>query len=611
MFGGGIILLKRVIEFFRVLGELRYLIPVMRYKFPDPDDPASLAHTFQDTTNRFAERPFLYFEDEMWTYADTNKAANILATYLTSTGVKHGDRIVLFMENRPSFVISLLALNKIGAIAVLINTSLTGDPLIHCINSSDSIKCIVGAEQADALEDVLDQINITKQEDFLWSKDTDQYSLPDWAIDLQAQLDNSNDKNLDETNSVKAKDVACYIFTSGTTGVPKAAICPNQKLIAASINIKMAGYRINEKDCMHNSLPLYHSTGLMLGLCAVVQAGASTFIKRKFSATSFWDEVQKYNTTALVYIGELCRYLANSEPRQAEQNNPLKVMVGNGLRPDVWDTFKDRFQVNRIVEIYGASEGNALFMNLLNKNKTIGMTNADVALIEYDVAEDEVLKTDDGFCKRILNHDPGLLIVRIGPNAVFNGYTDAQATEKKILRNVFDEGDAWFNTGDLIKTVDVGYSLGKTHYQFVDRIGDTFRWKSENVSTNEVGEILNGYKDVNMSNVYGVQIPGCEGRAGMAAFSLEDAENFDWQAFSDYVENSLPKYARPLFIRIIQEMDTTGTFKLKKNDLRNEAFDIGKVSDPIYCQTNLLDSVKRNPKIAIEICSKFKEFNSA
>ena len=577
------ILLERVIEFFRVLGELRYLIPVMRYKFPDPEDPASLAHTFQDTTNRFAERPFLYFEDEMWTYADTNKAANILATYLTSTGVKHGDRIVLFMENRPSFVISLLALNKIGAIAVLINTSLTGDPLIHCINSSDSIKCIVGAEQADALEDVLDQINITKQEDFLWSKDTDQYSLPDWAIDLQAQLDNSNDKNLDETNSVKAKDVACYIFTSGTTGVPKAAICPNQKLIAASINIKMAGYRINEKDCMHNSLPLYHSTGLMLGLCAVVQAGASTFIKRKFSATSFWDEVQKYNTTALVYIGELCRYLANSEPRQAEQNNPLEVMVGNGLRPDVWDTFKDRFQVNRIVEIYGASEGNALFMNLLNKNKTIGMTNADVALIEYDVAEDEVLKTDDGFCKRILNHDPGLLIVRIGPNAVFNGYTDAQATEKKILRNVFDEGDAWFNTGDLIKTVDVGYSLGKTHYQFVDRIGDTFRWKSENVSTNEVGEILNGYKDVNMSNVYGVQIPGCEGRAGMAAFSLDDAESFDWQAFSDYVENSLPKYARPLFIRIIQEMDTTGTFKLKKNDLRNEAFDIGKVSDPIYC----------------------------
>ena len=429
----------------------------------------------------------------------------------------------------------------------------------------------------------MDQINITKQEDFLWAEDTAEYSLPGWAIDLKAQLDLSNDQNLEETNSVKAKDVACYIFTSGTTGVPKAAICPNQKLMAASINIKMAGYRIDETDCMHNSLPLYHSTGLMLGLCAVIQAGASTFIKRKFSASSFWDEVQQYNTTALVYIGELCRYLANTEPTQAEQNNPLKVMVGNGLRPDVWDIFKDRFGVDRIVEIYGASEGNALFMNLLNKDKTIGMTNAQVALIEYDVAEDKIIKNEDGTCKKITNHDPGLLIVFISPNSVFNGYTDAQATEKKILRDVFEEGDAWFNTGDLIKTVDVGYSLGKVHYQFVDRIGDTFRWRSENVSTNEVGEILNGYKDVNMSNVYGVQVPGCEGRAGMAAFSLEDFGSFDWQEFSQYVESNLPKYARPVFIRIIQEMDTTGTFKLKKNDLRDEAFDLSKVSDKVYC----------------------------
>ena len=574
---------NKVIEFFRVVGELRYLIPVMRYKFPDPEDSGSLAHLFQDTTEKFSERPFLYFEDEMWTYGHTNKAANSMARYLVSTGVKHGDRVVLFMENRPSFLISLLALNKIGAIAVLINTSLTGDPLIHCINSSDAVKCIFGAERASPLEDVLNQINITKQEDFLWAQDTAQYSLPDWAIDLKAQLDLSDDDNLEETNSVRVKDVACYIFTSGTTGVPKAAICPNQKLMAASVNIKIAGYRINETDCMHNSLPLYHSTGLMLGICAVIQAGASTFIKRKFSASSFWNEVQKYNTTALVYIGELCRYLANTEPTPAEQNNPLKVMVGNGLRPDVWDIFKERFGVDRIVEIYGASEGNALFMNLLNKDKTIGMTNAQVALIEYDVAEDKIIKNEDGTCKKITNHDPGLLIVFISPNSVFNGYTDAQATEKKILRDVFEKGDAWFNTGDLIKTVDVGYALGKTHYQFVDRVGDTFRWKSENVSTNEVGEILNGFKDVNMSNVYGVEIPGCEGRAGMAAFSLDDASSFDWQGFSNHVENSLPKYARPLFIRIIQEMDTTGTFKLKKNDLRNEAFNIDKVSDQIYC----------------------------
>ena len=576
-------LFKRIAEFFRVLGELKYMIPVLRYQWPGPEDSASLSHTFQETTEKFGERPFIYFEDETWTYSQANKAANSFAKYLLKTGVKHGDRVVLFMENRPYYVISLLALNKIGAIGVLINTSLTGDPLIHCINSSDSTKCIFGAERAEPLGEVLDQINITKKEDFLWVEDTKDYSLPEWAIDLKNSLDFNDDQNLEETNLIKAKDTACYIFTSGTTGVPKAAILPNAKLIAASVNITMAGYRIDENDCMYNCLPLYHSTGLMLGLCAAINVGAASFIKRKFSASSFWAEAHKHNTTAFVYIGELCRYLTNQEPSEIEKNNPITRMVGNGLRPDVWDTFKQRFDVERIIEIYGASEGNALFMNLFNKDKTIGMTSADVALIEYDVAEDEIIKNEDGFCTKILTHDPGLLIIEIGPNAVFNGYTDKEASEKKILRNVFEEGDAWFNTGDLIKTVDVGFALGKDHYQFVDRVGDTFRWKSENVSTNEVGEILNGYLDVNMSNVYGVKVPGCEGRAGMAAFSLEDAESFNWSEFSEYVENNLPKYARPLFIRIIQEMETTGTFKLKKNELRDEAFDINKVNDKIYC----------------------------
>ena len=570
-------------EFIRMLGELKYMIPVLRYQWPQADENASLSHSFQESTNKFGERPFVYFEEETWTYSEANKAANSFARYLSSNGVKHGDKVVLFMENRPYYAISLLALNKIGAIGVLINTSLTGDPLIHCINSSNSVKCIVGAERAQPLQEVLEDINISNKDDFLWVEDTNEYALPEWAINLKANLDFDDNENLDQTNQVTAKDVACYIFTSGTTGVPKAAILPNAKLVAAATNITMAGYRINHEDCMYNCLPLYHSTGLMLGLCAAINVGAASFIKRKFSASSFWQEANEFNTTAFVYIGELCRYLINKEPSEAELNNPIVSMVGNGLRPDVWDTFKERFDIDRIIEIYGASEGNALFMNLFNKNKTIGMTSAEVALLEYDVAEDEILKNDEGFCKKITNHDPGLLIVEIGPNAVFNGYTDKEASEKKILRDVFKVGDAWFNTGDLIKTVDVGFAFGKEHYQFVDRVGDTFRWRSENVSTNEVGEILNGYKDVNMANVYGVKVPGCEGRAGMAAFSLEDFEGFNWLEFSEYVENNLPKYARPIFIRIIQEMDTTGTFKLKKNELRDDAFNINKVEDKVFC----------------------------
>ena len=573
---------KKIKEFFRVLGELKYIIPLLKYKFPDPDDNESLAHSFEKTVEEFGNNNFIFFEDESWSYSETNKAANSLANKLVEDGVTHSDRVVLFMENRPDFIISILALNKIGAIGVLINTSLTGKPLIHCINSSDSKKCIVGAELAASLEAVLDEINIKDKEDIYWVEDGDRFICPEWALSLKPLLDDSKDENLAITNMVTAKDTAFYIFTSGTTGVPKAALFPNSKIIAASINISKGGYRINDSDCMYNCLPLYHSTGLMLGLCACVQVGAATFIRRKFSASAFWKEAKQFNTTAFVYVGELCRYLSFQDPSEEEKDNPISSMVGNGLRPDLWDCFRNRFNVERIVEIYGASEGNALFMNLLNKDETIGMTNARVALFEYDVAEDKLVKDTESKFIEVDEGQPGLLLVEIGPDAIYNGYTDKKASEEKVISNVFEEGDRWFNTGDLVKTMDVGFSLGRTHYQFVDRVGDTFRWKSENVSTNEVAEILNAFDQVNMANVFGVKVPQSEGRAGMVAFNC-NLDNFKWDEFAEFVSVKLPSYAQPVFVRIIEELETTGTFKLKKNDLREEAYHLDKVKgDKVY-----------------------------
>ena len=569
---------KKIKEFFRVLGELKYIIPLLKYKFPDPDDNESLAHSFEKTVEEFGNNNFIFFEDESWSYSETNKAANSLANKLVEDGVTHSDRVVLFMENRPDFIISILALNKIGAIGVLINTSLTGKPLIHCINSSDSKKCIVGAELAASLEAVLDEINIKDKEDIYWVEDGDRFICPEWALSLKPLLDDSKDENLAITNMVTAKDTAFYIFTSGTTGVPKAALFPNSKIIAASINISKGGYRINDSDCMYNCLPLYHSTGLMLGLCACVQVGAATFIRRKFSASAFWKEAKQFNTTAFVYVGELCRYLSFQDPSEEEKDNPISSMVGNGLRPDLWDCFRNRFNVERIVEIYGASEGNALFMNLLNKDETIGMTNARVALFEYDVAEDKLVKDTESKFIEVGEGQPGLLLVEIGPDAIYNGYTDKKASEEKVISNVFEEGDRWFNTGDLVKTMDVGFSLGRTHYQFVDRVGDTFRWKSENVSTNEVAEILNVFDQVNMANVFGVKVPQSEGRAGMVAFNC-NLDDFKWDEFAEFVSVKLPSYAQPVFVRIIEELETTGTFKLKKNDLREEAYHLDKVKD--------------------------------
>ena len=573
---------KKIKEFFRVLGELKYIIPLLKYKFPDPDDNESLAHSFEKTVEEFGNNNFIFFEDESWSYSETNKAANSLAYKLIEDGVTHSDRVVLFMENRPDFIISILALNKIGAIGVLINTSLTGKPLIHCINSSDSKKCIVGAELAASLEAVLDEINIKDKEDIYWVEDGDRFICPEWALSLKPLLDDSKDENLAITNMVTAKDTAFYIFTSGTTGVPKAALFPNSKIIAASINISKGGYRINDSDCMYNCLPLYHSTGLMLGLCACVQVGAATFIRRKFSASAFWKEAKQFNTTAFVYVGELCRYLSFQDPSEEEKDNPISSMVGNGLRPDLWDCFRNRFNVERIIEIYGASEGNALFMNLLNKDETIGMTNARVALFEYDVAEDKLVRDTESKFIEVDEGQPGLLLVEIGPDAIYNGYTDKKASEEKVISNVFEEGDRWFNTGDLVKTMDVGFSLGRTHYQFVDRVGDTFRWKSENVSTNEVAEILNAFDQVNMANVFGVKVPQSEGRAGMVAFNC-NLDDFKWNEFAEFVSIKLPSYAQPVFVRIIEELETTGTFKLKKNDLREEAYHLDKVKgDKVY-----------------------------
>ena len=567
---------KKISEFFRVIGELKYIIPLLRYKWPELDSNSSLAHSFQETVLKHAEEDFLYFEDEVWTYAQTNEAANILANKLSNEGIKHGDKVVLFMENRPNFVISLLAINKLGAIGALINTSLTGKPLVHCINTSDSKKCIFGEELSNSLEDVLSEVNITKSSDLLWVEDNNPNNCPEWASNIKENLDQSKSLNLEETNNVVAGDTAFYIYTSGTTGVPKAALFPNVKVVAGSTNITIAGYRLTSDDCMYNCLPLYHSTGLILGLCACIQVGASTFIKRKFSASSFWYEVQKFNTTAFVYVGELCRYLSFQEPCDEEVNNPISKMVGNGLRPDLWDTFRNRFNVERICEIYGASEANGMFMNLLNKDQTIGMTNTDIKLFAYDVAEDKLKVDENGKYIEIKDHSPGLALMKIGPNAIYNGYTDAQASEKKIIRDVVEDGDRWFDTGDLLKTMDVGFALGRQHYQFVDRVGDTFRWKSENVSTNEVAEILNAYDQVNMANVYGVKVPKSEGRAGMVAFNCA-LDDFNWDDFSSFVSNKLPTYAQPIFVRIIEELETTGTFKLKKNDLREEAYHLDKV----------------------------------
>ena len=572
--------LREVVSTF---GELGRMVKLSRQLNPPPplETIDSYPLRIESHAARIPDRPMMIYDGQELSWRDYNALANKYAHAFKSLGIGKGDVVGLVMENRPQFLAIITGLQKIGAAPSLINTNLRGKQLIHCLQVTSSQYCVFGEELTDAIAEVRDDLDGTLKE-CLFVADTGEMDVPNWAISFDQLAEDQSDENLPETQGITLAETAYFLFTSGTTGLPKAAIVSNRRTIMSTLSMS-GGMVCTENDRIYVTLPLYHGTGLMLGVGAAWVTGACVIVRRKFSASKFLEEVRKYGATRFIYIGELCRYLLAQPAKPDDADNPLEAMLGNGLRPDIWMEFKERFGLKRIVEFYGASEGNVAFANFLNKDKTIGLTPMTVKLVKYDVDADEVVRDGNGRCIEVPKGEPGLLLSEISETAVFEGYTNAEATEKKIMRNVAADGDQWFNTGDLIKQVDVGFTLGFKHYQFVDRVGDTFRWKSENVSTNEVGEIINGHPQIHICNVYGVEVPGADGRAGMAALTLlDDAGDLDVDGFSAYINDQLPAYARPVFLRIKSDMDVTGTMKMLKGDLRKEAYDISQVSEPIF-----------------------------
>ena len=540
-----------------------------------------LAARVERTAARFPTNTAVIFEGQSLTWTELNAKANRCSSALRAQGLVAGDTVSLIMENRIEFLTSLIALNKLGAITALINTNLVGSPLIHCIKITKSKMCIFGEERLQEIADVKSDPGLECVKNWLFVIDAGKQLCPAWATNLEEGAENNT--NPAQTNQNTLADVALYMYTSGTTGLPKASVITNRRFLLSSALSYKAGIKCKENDCIYLCLPLYHGTGLFLGAGAAFSTGACMFIRRKFSGSNFLHEVREHRATCFIYIGELCRYLLNIPAQPDDHNTPLTRMMGNGLRPDVWHEFKNRFGVERIAEFYGSSEGNVAFINMLNKDCTVGSTSVPIALVKYDVDADEIVIDGSGHCVLVADGEPGLLLGKITEKTSFEGYTSKEETEKKILRDIFKTGDAWFNTGDLMKTVDVGFSLGLRHFQFVDRVGDTFRWKSENVSTNEVGEIINAHTQIDFCNVYGVEIPKADGRAGMASLVLtEGLDTLDIESFSNHVNEHLPAYARPVFLRIQSEMDTTGTFKMVKGELRKEGYDLDQVNDLIF-----------------------------
>lgn len=542
--------------------------------FAKPDSTDTIANQFeQHARGAKADQAFLLYKDKRFTYAEANRLVNRHAHAYKALGLKKGDVVALVMENRPEFLWHYLAAAKLGVVASLVNTHNTGASLAHSIRICEPKLIVVGSEVAEGFEAIRDDLGI----DVPTYVDTDPDSAPYPALPPFVQhLTGAADTNPPETAQNTLGDQLAFIYTSGTTGLPKAARIRNQKVYAFGQAVGGLGFELRDGDVLYNCLPLYHMNGIGVCTGSVITWGATMALARKFSASRFWDDARRHNATGFIYIGELCRYLMNAPARDNDRDNKVRAISGNGLRPDIWEPFQTRFGIERVAEFYGSTEGNIGTINFDNVPGSVGRLLFGGALVKFDADSDDFVRNAKGYLVKCKAGEPGVLIGKISDRARFDGYQDESATQKKIIRDAFKKGDAWFNTGDLLR-MD-----GSRRLFFVDRTGDTFRWKGENVSTFEVQEQIASWGPAKEANVYGVQIEGTEGRAGMASVVLDETKAFDAEGFKQHINSSLPPYARPLFVRVRRELETTGTLKLKKGELRSEGFDPSKVEDPLY-----------------------------
>jgi len=565
-----------------VVKDLPKILNALYYNFTiTPDSAVSIGEIFNKTVKKYPENVCLYYDDKSWTYAAFNAWINRLANQFLKAGFKKGDVVAVLMENRPELLAISMAMAKIGGVAALINTAQKHKTLLHSLQLAKPKLILIGTELTAHFEDIKEEAKFPDSMVFLVEHDTKKVTKKNKFsfFDIQSAAFSSSEPSL--KFKIKAKDANLYIYTSGTTGLPKASIISHGRWIKGYSAFGLTSIRLKENDILYVPLPFFHATAMVVCWTSVIAGGSAIVIKNKFSVSEFWPDIHKYKATGFGYVGEICKYLLNAPVHHLEKNNTLTKMIGNGLRPDIWQSFKDRFQIEQISEFYASSEGNIAFFNVFNVDSTMGFSITSYAIVEYNQENESPVKDRRGFMKKVAANGTGLLLGEITKRYPFDGYTEKSKTEKSILRNVFKKGDAWFNTGDLVR------DMGFFHTQFVDRLGDTFRWKGENVSTVEVEGIINQFDGIAESVVYGVQIPKCSGRAGMAKLILQkDTKKINLAHFFQYLNEELPSYAVPLFLRINNEAEITSTFKHKKHQLKEEGFDCEKTGKETYVLHN-------------------------
>jgi fatty-acyl-CoA synthase len=543
----------------------------------DADPGRLFADIVEDWANKQPERPALIADSESFSYRVLADRVNRYARWALLAGIKPGDRVGLIMPTRPDYVAAWLGISRVGGVVALINTKLIGQSLAHCINIAGADHVIIAHELQETFETARSHLK---------------RAVKVWHVGggtRHARIDNDL-AELDaaplspaERRGTTINDCALLIYTSGTTGLPKAASISHRRIL--NWGGWFAGLTgAKPDDRLYDCLPLFHSVGGVVAPCSMLFAGASVVLAEKFSVTHFWQEIVGFDCTMFQYIGELCRYLVKAVPSDLERKHRLRLACGNGLRGDIWQDFQARFAIPRILEFYAATEGNFSLYNVEGKVGAVGRIppllahRFPAAIVQVDAERGVPFRYDHGLCIACAPGEVGEAIGRIGSveegGGRFEGYTDAHETEKKILRDVFAKGDAWFRTGDLMQLDAQGY------FHFIDRIGDTFRWKGENVATSEVNDAIRDCSGVLDAVTYGVAVPNADGRAGMAAIIIDDG--FDFKTFADHLASRLPVYAHPLFLRITPAVDTTETFKQKKQQLIREGFDPARVAEPLH-----------------------------
>jgi fatty-acyl-CoA synthase len=550
-----------------------------------PSQTYTLADRFEERAASHPDRVFIRFEGRTIRYQEFNERANRVADVARRAGLRCGDSAALLMSNRPEFIVTWAGLAKLGVTTALLNPNVRGNALRRALVEAGGRTLFVGAEYLDDLASLGGRV-ASEQKVFVDVEGGAAAALPDGAVDLVTELASASCENPDPSvrAGLVAGDDLFYIYTSGTTGLPKAARLSHMRYLGVGDGMSaVSGW--GPDDVLLCVLPLYHGAGGMVVVSSALSQAASFVLVRKFSASRFWNDVRDYRVTACQYIGEICRYLLNRPPTDRDRDHSMRVMMGAGLGSDIWTEFKERFGIERIQEGWSSTEANTSLINLDNRPGSCGRRPFkelhNGRLIRYDVENDIYPRDGDGTFIECVAGEVGEFIGMIPalPDSGagrFEGYTSAEETEKKILRDVFAPGDAWYRSGDLLRHDEEDY------FYFVDRIGDTFRWKSENVSTQEVAEALGGYPGLQVANVYGVRVPGNEGRAGMAALVFSRPEDLDGAALYRYASKRLPDYALPLFVRLVPDADMTTTFKLRKFDLQREGYDTRAIVDPLF-----------------------------